>query len=101
MKASLHSVLIKTKFLLVVAWAVGASDFLMAQDKHIDVTVDGEKLVFQNSECPDRPNEMGCVLVERGNSPMISWELAGPGSEGWTISAIRRSSHSPWSSRPA
>jgi hypothetical protein len=89
MKASLHSVLMKTNFLLVVAWAVGASDLLMAQDKHIDVAVNGNKLVFQNSECPDRPNEMGCVLVERGNSPLISWELVGAGSEGWTLSALQ------------
>ena len=89
MKAFLHSVLIRTKLLFVAAWFIGASDVLMAQDKHIDVAVNGNKLVFQNSECPDRPNDMGCILVERGNSPMISWELAGPGSEGWTLSALQ------------
>jgi len=88
MKASLHTVFIRTNLLLVVAWALGASDLLMAQDKHINVSVNGDKLVFQNSECPDRPNEMGCVLVEKGNAPMISWELSGPGSEGWTLSAL-------------
>jgi hypothetical protein len=89
MKASLHSVFIRTNLLLVFAWTVGASDVLLAQDKHINVAVNGDKLVFQNSECPDRPNEMGCVLVERGNAPMISWELDGPGSEGWTLSALQ------------
>jgi hypothetical protein len=89
MKASLQSVFMRTNVLLAVALAIGACDVLMAQDKHINVTVNGSKLVFQNSECPDRPNDMGCVLVEKGNSPMISWELAGPGSEGWTLSALQ------------
>jgi hypothetical protein len=89
MKAFQHSVLMRTSFLLVAMWAIGACDVLLAQDKHINVAVNGNKLVFQNSECPDRPNEMGCVLVERGNAPMISWELGGPGSEGWTLSALK------------
>ena len=59
-----------------------------AADKHINVTVSGNKLVFQNSECPDRPSEMGCITAEYGNSPMISWELTGPGSEQWQFSGL-------------
>lgn len=60
-----------------------------AQDKHIDVSVQGNKLVFLNSECPDRPGEAGCVLAEHGSSPVISWELTGPGTEQWRFSELR------------
>jgi hypothetical protein len=87
MTAVRQSISVRTVFLLTVAWVIGACDAAMAQDKHIDVSVSGNKLVFQNSECPDRPHDMGCVLVEHGNAPMISWELIGPGSEGWTFIA--------------
>lgn len=59
-----------------------------AQDKHIDVTVNGNKLLFLNSECPERPSDMGCVMAERGSSPVISWELTGQSSEGWRFSRL-------------
>lgn len=59
-----------------------------AADKHIDVTVSNNKLVFLNSECPSRPSDMGCVMAERGNSPMISWELIGEGSAQWQFTGL-------------
>jgi hypothetical protein len=68
---------------------VGASEALLAQDKHIDVSVQGNKLVFLNSECPERPGELGCVTAEYGSSPMISWQLTGAGTEDWTFSGLR------------
>lgn len=63
MTAFRHSISVRTVFLLTVAWVFGACDVAMAQDKHINVSVSGNKLLFQNPECPDRPNDMGCVLV--------------------------------------
>lgn len=72
--------------LLVMALLFCSAAF--AQDKHIDVSVQGNKLVFLNSECSDRPSEMGCVMAERGSSPMISWELTGPGAEQWRFSGL-------------
>jgi hypothetical protein len=65
----------------------------MAQDKHIDVTVRQEgavhKLVFLNSECPDRAGEMGCVMADHGNSPNISWQLDDAGSADWILSRLQ------------
>jgi hypothetical protein len=79
----------RTVKLFALLCLLGASEALLAQDKHIDVTVQGSKLVFLNSECPQRPGDMGCVTAEYGSSPMISWELTGTDSEGWTFSSLR------------
>ncbi|MCW8873110.1 hypothetical protein ACFL33_04370 [Pseudomonadota bacterium] len=73
---------------VLALWALVACDVLLADDKHIDVTVSGNKLIFLNSECPERPGELGCVMAEYGNSPMISWELTGMGSEQWQFSGL-------------
>jgi len=74
---------------LVLLWPA----FSMAQDKHIDVTVRQEgavhKLVFLNSECPDSPNEKGCVTADRGNSPNISWRLDESASGAWILSRLQ------------
>lgn len=75
--------------ILVLLFGFAASNSSLAQDKHIDVSVNGNKLVFLNSECPDRAHEMGCVMAEYGSSPVISWELTGPGSEQWSFSGLR------------
>ena len=80
---------IRTVKLLALLCLIGVSQAALAQDKHIDVTVQGSKLVFLNSECPDRPGDLGCVLAEYGNSPMISWELTGVSSDGWTFTGLR------------
>jgi hypothetical protein len=65
----------------------------LAQDKHIDAEIrpegDGYKLVFLNSECPERPNENGCVMAARGTSPNISWELTGEGADQWTFTRLQ------------
>jgi hypothetical protein len=65
----------------------------MAQDKHIEVTVQqvgaGYKLVFENSECPDRPNEHGCVMADHGVSPNLSWQLVDSGTGDWVFSRLR------------
>ena len=87
MKNASNHVRIRTLCLMLCA--LGFSDVLLAQDKHIGVSISGAKLVFLNSECPDRPGEMGCVMAEHGSSPMISWELSGPGSEQWSFSGLR------------
>jgi len=72
-------------FVLIGTFACSVA---LAEDKHIDVTVNGNKLVFLNSECPERPADMGCVMAEFGNSPVISWQLTGAGSEGWRLSRL-------------
>lgn len=82
-------VLMQTSKILLVLWAFFTCDALLADDKHIDVTISGNKLIFLNSECPESPEELGCVMAEHGNSPMISWELTGIGTEQWTFSGLR------------
>lgn len=84
----LKNVRIRTYNLPVVPGLLAVSDALSAQDKHIDVSVSGNKPVILNSECSDRPNENGCILAGRGTSPMISWELTGLGSEQWSFSDL-------------
>lgn len=65
--------------LMTVMLLLSLPSISFAADKHIDVNVyhDGTeyKLGFDNSECPNRPNDKGCVEADYGNSPMISWEL--------------------------
>jgi len=75
--------------MIVLLSLIIASEALLAQDKHIDVTVKGSKLVFLNSECPERPGDMGCIVADYGSSPVISWELTGVGSDGWTFTGLR------------
>lgn len=75
--------------------ALAACSAAWANDKHIDVTVENQgstsKLVFDNSECPDRPNERGCVLAEKGTSPMISWQLQGDNAGAWRLTRLQMS----------
>jgi hypothetical protein len=63
------------------------------QDKHIDVTVQEQggvfKLVFLNSECPERPNEKGCIQAVHGSSPIISWALDDASSDEWSFSRLQ------------
>jgi hypothetical protein len=80
---------IRTIWLILLVFLLGSSGTLLAQDKHINVAVQGNKLVFLNSQCSDRPGEMGCVTAEYGSSPMISWELTGDGAEEWAFSGLR------------
>lgn len=65
---------------------------LLAQDKHIDlsvVEVDGAyKMQFANSECPERPNMKGCVLAAHGNAPNITWELDSDSNQDWMLSSL-------------
>lgn len=79
---------IRTVNLLAALFSFAACGGVLAADKHIDVTVSNNKLVFLNSECPDRPSDMGCVMAEHGNSPMISWELSGLGSDQWQFTGL-------------
>lgn len=89
MKSSENMVRIRIVKLFSLLCLVGAGEALLAQDKHIDVSVQGNKLVFLNSECPERPGELGCVTAEYGSSPMISWQLTGAGTEDWTFGGLR------------
>jgi len=74
---------------LLVVWPA----FAAAADKHIDVSVrqegGGHKLVFLTSECPDRPNDLGCVMAEHGNSPNISWRLDESVANAWIFSRLQ------------
>lgn len=64
-----------------------------AQNVHIDlnfIEVDGKaKMDFVNSACPNRPNEKGCVLMDRGNRDFISWEIDQTSwQNGWRLTAL-------------
>ena len=88
MKNLPNKVRMRTSLLAFSALVVFAAEPVTAEDKHIDVGVQGGKLVFLNSECPHRPQDTGCVLAEHGTSPVISWQLTGAGSEQWTFSGL-------------
>lgn len=64
---------------------------LAAQDKHIDVIVvnagSGDKLDFDNSECPERPFDRGCITAEHGSSPNITWQL--PQDSGYVFTRLQ------------
>ena len=69
------------------------SSGLMPNDKMIDMTVVGSgsdfKLQFLTSECEDETKEKGCIEVERGNSPMMVWELDGNGETYWMLTRLQ------------
>jgi hypothetical protein len=75
--------------LLLLAWPLAG----LAQDKHIDVSVvstgGGYKLVFNNSECPARPNDRGCIQPDFGTSPNLSWELDRDSASDWQLTHLR------------
>ena len=78
--------------LALLAMAV-LSPSVLAQDKHIAVTVKQEggvyKLKFNNSECPDQPHYMGCVQAEHGSAPNISWQLSDDSDGDWVFTRLR------------
>lgn len=84
------SEMLRSRIILTGVLLLGLSicSVTLAEDKHIEVTVNGNKLVFLNSECPDHPSDMGCIMAEYGSSPVISWQLTGAGSEGWRFSSL-------------
>ena len=92
MKIAAKSLKKKIFDLTVLLMALTASNMAMAQDKHIDVTVawvgDGYKMQFANSECPERPNQKGCILASHGSSPNISWELDENSSD-WEFTGLQ------------
>jgi hypothetical protein len=70
-----------------------AASGLSAKDKMIDLTVVGEgsdfKLQFLNSECSDTSKEKGCIEAEKGNSPMLKWELDSLGETYWMLTRLQ------------
>ena len=75
--------------LLMVVFSASA----YAEDPFIDVKViqsgGADKLDFVNSECPDRPNEKGCVLMSRGSKNWIFWELDRTSTDnGWVLTRL-------------
>lgn len=89
MKNPSNNVRMQTILTALAALAMLAAGPVVAQDKHINVGVQGDKLVFLNSECPERPQDMGCVLADKGESPVISWRLDGSVSPDWTFVGLR------------
>jgi hypothetical protein len=83
----------KTTLVGWVLLALAAWGQAWAQDKHIDVTVQEQggifKLVFQNSACPERPNERGCIQADYGSSPVISWGLDAASSTEWSFTRLQ------------
>ena len=80
---------------LIMAIALLGSGLALAQDKHIDVSVvpvgDGHKMQFTNSECPQKPNQKGCILALHGSSPNISWELDRDSNSDWVFTGLQLS----------
>ena len=80
---------------LILVTLVSSPFTLLAADKMIDLTVHlngtSYKLEFTNSECPGKPNDMGCIEVERGNAPMIFWELDEVSSQNWKLTSLQLS----------
>lgn len=77
--------------IMLLFMATGAAQ---AQDKHLDLVVQQTpggtyKLVFANSECPNRPNDGGCVYVGRGRNPNISWELDARSRGEWRLTSLQ------------
>ena len=83
----------KIGYLLATLLLLGSSFALHAQNKHIDLTVyhDGTKykMRFENSECPQRPQNMGCIQADRGSSPLISWELDSNSNQDWQLTRLQ------------
>jgi hypothetical protein len=80
------------KFLIVMLFSCGSFP-LLAQDKHIDLTIYSNgstfKMGFSNSECPEKPRDLGCIEAEGGNSPIISWELDAESSKDWELTRLQ------------
>ena len=78
---------------LILLLLISSPFTLFAQDKHIDLTVysngAGYKMGFSNSECPGSAHEMGCIDVEHGNSPIISWELDSASGQDWELTRLQ------------
>lgn len=78
---------------LLLLLLVSSPFSLLAQDKHIDLTVyqNGAtyKMGFSNSECPGRPGDMGCIDVEHSSSPIISWELDSDSGQDWELTRLQ------------
>lgn len=77
-----------------ILWAA-ATTAAVADDKQVDLTVvsegSGFKMKFLNSECDDRPDEKGCILVEHGNSPILKWELDSASDQYWMLTRLQLS----------
>jgi hypothetical protein len=83
----------KIGYLLATLLLLGGSFALHAQNKHIDLTVyhDGtnDKMSFINSECPNRPQDMGCIQTDNNSSPIISWELDSDSNRDWELTRLQ------------
>lgn len=88
-----HFIRTKAAFLCLAVLLAGFCLHAQAQDKHIDVAVDQQggvfKLVFLNSECPDRQGEKGCIQAAQGSSPNLSWELDSAGNGEWVFTRLQ------------
>lgn len=80
---------------LLAVLLVTTTSSALAADKQVDLTVVGDgsgfKLKFLNSECGDRPDEKGCILVEHGNSPVLKWELDSASTQYWMLTRLQLS----------
>ena len=78
---------------LILLLLISSPFTLFAQDKHVDLTVyhngTAYKMGFSNSECPESPQDKGCIDVEHGNSPMISWELDATSDQEWELTRLQ------------
>lgn len=82
-----------TILVLISAGLLTLSAQALAQNPHIDLTVVESagvaKMQFQNSACPQHPNDKGCVSVDRGNRSWISWEIdQASWQNGWRITEL-------------
>lgn len=74
-----RTVPVRAVVLLGIIIAFALPGVALAQNPHIDLKIEVNggvaKLQFENSECPSRPNDKGCVLMRQGSQNWVSWEL--------------------------
>ena len=86
----LHAVSRRCAAFLAAILALSLPLSSLADDKKIDLYVEGGKLRFANSECPSEPSNLGCVEVGRGSKNWIAWELDNAAVQaGWALTTLQ------------
>jgi len=93
-EAELCPMIRMTRFIpAFVSLACLASPALAANEQLIDMTVVGSgsnfKLEFLGSLCSDTNAAHGCVEVEKGSAPMLTWELDVNGETYWMLTRFQ------------
>lgn len=81
-----------TVVLFALTACLGATP-VFAKEKLIDMTVVGSgsdfRIQFLNAQCADKNAENGCVEAEKGDEPMLNWELDSMGETYWMLTRLQ------------